>query len=75
LLAHPRLTPTQAVPQPSDDKWIEQTLDEIAEHFESAKTVAFDSARDILGDRFDPANPALLSDLEKNIGRALERAS
>lgn len=63
------------MPQPSDDKGIEQTLDEITKHFEGAKAAAFDSVRDILGERFDPANPALLSDLEKNIGRALERVS
>jgi hypothetical protein len=75
LGAHPRLKPAQAVPQPSDDKGIEQTLDEITRHFEGAKAAAFESARDILGQRFDPANPALLSDLEKNIGRALERVS
>jgi AAA domain len=75
LLAHPSLKPAQAVPQPSDDKGLEQTLDEITEHFEGAKAAAFESARDILGGRFDPANPALLSDLEKNTGRALERVS
>ena len=57
----------------SDDKGIEQTVDEIINHFERAKAAAFESARDILGERFDPANSALLSDLEKNIGGALER--
>lgn len=75
LFAHPSLKPAQPIPQPSDDKAIERTLDEITQHFESARAAAFDSARDILGERFDPANPALLSDLEKNIGRALERVS
>ena len=75
LLAHPSLKAAQPIPQPSDDKAIERTLDEITQHFEGAKAAAFDSARDILGERFDPANPALLSDLEKNIGRALERVS
>ena len=59
LLAHPSLKPAQPIPQPSDDKGIEQTLDEITKHFESAKATAFESARDILGERFDPANPAL----------------
>lgn len=75
VLANPSLTPAQAVPLPSDDKGIEQTLDHITKHFEGTKAAAFESARDILGKRFDPANPALLSDLEKNIERALERAS
>lgn len=73
LLAHESLKPAQAIPRPSDDKGIEKTLDRITKHFERAKTVAFESARDILGARFDPADPTLLSDLEKNIGRALER--
>ncbi|MFH1345258.1 MAG: hypothetical protein ABIL01_29245 [Pseudomonadota bacterium] len=75
FLAHPSLKPARAIPQPSDDKGIEQNLDEITKHFESAKTAAFESARDILGERFNPADPALLSDLEKNINRALERVS
>jgi len=73
LLAHPSLQSPQAIPQSSDDKGVEQILDKIAEHFEGAKVAAFESARDILGERFDPTNSALLSDLEKNIGRALER--
>jgi hypothetical protein len=75
LLVNPNLKPGQPVPQPSDDKEIEKSLDVITNHFEAAKTAAFESARDILGERFDPSNPALLSDLEKNIGRALERVS
>ena len=73
VLANPSLTPAQAMPLPSADKGIEQTLDDITKHFEGAKAAAFESARDILGERFDPANSALLADLEKNIGRALER--
>lgn len=75
VLANPSLTPAQAVPPSSDDKGIEPTLDGITKHFEGAKAAAFESARDILGEQFDPASPALLSDLEKNVGRALERAS
>ena len=75
FLAQPALKPAQPIPPPSDDKGIEETLDNITKHFEGAKAIAFESARDILGERFDPGNPALLSELERNIGRALERAS
>lgn len=75
LSAHPNLKPTQAVPLPSDDKDIEQILDGVVKHFERLKTAAFESAREILSESFDPTSPALLSDLEKNIGRALERVS
>ena len=75
VLANPSLIPAQAVPLPSEDKEIEQALDAITKHFENAKAAAFESARDILGDRFDSANLELLNDLEKNIGRALERVS
>jgi len=74
-LANPSLAPTLAVPSPSDDRGIEQILEDITKHFEGAKAAAFESARDILGEDFDPTNPSLLSDLEKNVGRALERAS
>ena len=75
LLAASNVTPTCEVPRPSDDATIEGTLDEITRHFESAKASAFESAKEILGEQFDPANLALLADLEKNISRALERAS
>jgi hypothetical protein len=75
LLAQPSLKPKQGVPVASDDKGIELTIDEITKHFESAKATAFESAREILGKGIDPANSALISDLEKNIGRALERVS
>jgi hypothetical protein len=69
------LRPEHAIPQPSDDQGIEVTLDIITKHFEGEKIFAFESVKDILGDCFDPANSTLLSDLEKNISRALERAS
>lgn len=77
LLAHPNLAPARAVPQPSDttDTDIEQVLDETTKHFEGAKASAFESARDILGESFDPSNRILIAELEKNISRALERAS
>lgn len=75
LLAQPNFQPPQPVPPPSDDKEIEQTLVKVMEYFEGAKSAAFESARVILGARFDPANSALLSDLETNIGRAIERVS
>ena len=72
---HSGLAPARAVPLPSEDKGIEQALDEITKHFESVKAAAFESARDILGEQFDPAKPALLADLEKNIGQVLARVS
>lgn len=75
LLAHPSLKPMQAIPMPSDSQGVEGVLDEITKHFETAKAVAFESARAILGERFDPTNLALLADLEKSIGGALERVS
>jgi hypothetical protein len=75
LQAHPAIAPATTVPPPSKDKAIEGTLATIIMHYEDAKAAAFDSARNILGTRFDPADPKLISDLEKNIGRALERAS
>jgi AAA domain len=75
LLAHPSLKPAIAIQQPSNDQGSEQALLEITKHFESAKAKAFESACDILGERFNPADPALISDLAKNIGGALERAS
>jgi hypothetical protein len=73
--AQPGLAPKRVVPPASEDKCIEQALEEITKHFEYTKAIAFESARGTLGDQFDPTKPALLADLEKNIGRALERVS
>lgn len=75
LLEHPGLAPEQVVPQSSGDKGLEQILEKTTKHFENEKIAAFESARGILGDRFEPANRALMSDFQKNIGRALERVS
>jgi hypothetical protein len=75
LTSRPSLKPPQGIPQSSDDNGLEQSLDEVSKHFEVAKAAAFESACDILGECFDPTNSALLSDLEKNIDRALERVS
>lgn len=73
--ANPNLRPAQAVPQPSDDKGIEEILEKAKRHLKDTKTAAFESARDILGEQFDASNQALLSDLERNVGRALERVT
>jgi hypothetical protein len=75
LHANETLRPPTTIPQPSGDPGLEQSLREITEHFEHRKAAAFESARGILGERFDPTNLAVLSDLEGNIDRALERAS
>src|SRR6202012_4152545 len=64
----PGLTLEQAIPHPSYDKTIESILDEVSRNLEGARTRAFESARDILGEHFDPSDPVLLSDIEKNIG-------
>lgn len=65
----------QDVPAPSEDKKIEESLENISEYFQGEKAAAFESARDILGESFDSTNSALLADLEKNIRGAIERAS
>ncbi|MES0001837.1 AAA family ATPase [Mesorhizobium sp. M0051] len=75
LRTHAGLEPPMAVPVPSDDKAIEEKVKTIKAHFDDAKASAFESAKEILGGRFDPADPKLRSDLEDNIGRALERFS
>lgn len=75
ILEHPTLSPSQTIPLPSDDKAIEGTVNQITKHFEDAKVSAYQSARDILGERFDPTNQSLLAELERSIGRALERVS
>jgi hypothetical protein len=71
LEGHIELAPQTPVPAPSDDTSLEQALDKIVEHFEGAKARAFESAKEILGDDFDPGNAARSADLEKNIAPAL----
>lgn len=75
LRTHAMLEPPTLVPIPSDDKAIEEKLKTIKTNFDDAKACAFESAKEILGGRFDPADAKLRSDLEENISRALERVS
>lgn len=75
ILDKPNLKPPVALPLPSEDKEIEAIIDFVTKHFEEMKASAFESARGILGDSFNPTNHALLVDLEKNINRAIERVS
>jgi len=63
------------VPGPSDDQTIETSISQITTAYRNAQIHAYESVRGILGDTFDPEKPELLLDLEKNVGRAVERAS
>jgi hypothetical protein len=74
LLSHPTLSSAPPAPPPSGAADIEEALNEIARHFEGAKASAFEAAKDILGQSFDPANATLISDLVSNTSRAVERS-
>jgi hypothetical protein len=69
--SNPNIAPPLEVPSPSQDGTIDGTTDAIVFHFENAKSVALSSAKQILGDSFDPSESALRSDLERNILPAL----
>ncbi|HTV38787.1 MAG TPA: ATP-binding protein, partial [Xanthobacteraceae bacterium] len=75
LEPHSDLTPPRVVPSPSDAETIDEILTEIVDHFETKKANAFDSARNILGDTFNPSDTTQRSDLEKSIGPALSDAA
>ena len=62
-------------PEPSEDPGIEKSLAAITAHYEKARTAAFDAAREVLGDEFDPASAKVLNQLEEHVGGAIERAS
>jgi hypothetical protein len=71
LKYHPEFALPKQIPPPSSDRSIEQTLDEIAAYFETAKATAYESAQSILGNDFDPSNAERSSNLEKSIAPAL----
>lgn len=71
---HTEIAPSVTIPNASDDKQIEEKLEQIVKHFEMAKARAFGSARIILGQGFDPVDSNLVDNLESNIGGAKERA-
>jgi hypothetical protein len=75
LASHGSLKPSQPIPDPSQDDGIAAVLDGVTRHFEQAKSAAFESARSILGERFDASNTGVLLDIEGNTARALERVS
>ena len=68
---HPKITPADLPPLPSEDKKIEAALNKLAKHFERKKTNALREARTVLGDEFDADNTSARADLEKNIAPAL----
>ena len=67
----PDLALPQAIPPPSNDKSIEEANADAASHFETAKAKAFEAARAILGEQFDPNDRKLQAELEQNISVAL----
>ncbi|RAI45382.1 ATP-binding protein [Rhodoplanes roseus] len=69
---HPAIAPSVDIPSPSNDAGIEAVVEQIVQHFEHKKTAAYQSARSILGSNFDPADSALRTNLEQNIGLALD---
>jgi recombinational DNA repair ATPase RecF len=56
----------EPISEPSDDISLERSIAALKEHFENAKTQAYQSAKVILGEDFDPANDKLRGDLERN---------
>ncbi len=70
LSEHPSIMPPTAVPSPSHDRAIEGAFMAISDHFEDLKTQAFESAKTILGDTFDPEDSQSKSDLEENVALA-----
>ncbi len=68
IKAHQGMAPAVIVPPCSDDPGIEEVLRAATEHFETIKSTAFEAAKEILGQAFDPADIALRDDLERNIG-------
>jgi hypothetical protein len=71
---HPEIAPSMGTPAASDDKQIEEKLEEIVAQLGTIRADAFSSARVILGEDFDPAEPICVVELERNIGGAKERA-
>lgn len=71
LSEHPSIAPPTAVPAPSHDPAIEGVLQAISDHFEGLKTQAYQSAKSILGEEFDPEDSESKSDLDENVALAL----
>lgn len=75
LERHPALVLPREVPKLSNDKDIEQALDEITQYFEATKAAAYQSAQNILGSEFDPSSAKRSSNLEESIAPALNEVS
>ncbi|WP_230588376.1 hypothetical protein, partial [Ralstonia solanacearum] len=59
------------VPRPSADPKIEATLQELLDHLESLKANGLRDAKEVLGETFDPSDPAQRSNLAQSIQPAL----
>lgn len=73
LSENPNLSPPSAIPSPSNDRSIEDTLRSITDYYEEAKEGAFQSAQSILGTTFDPGDKSQQDALAKNCPLALDR--
>lgn len=68
--SHPFMAPAIKLDPPSEDKSLENIIQEIRAHFENVKKTSLSSAQEILGNNFDPGDSYLRADLERNISPA-----
>ena len=71
LTENSALAPATTLPDPSKGEKLEDELAALAKHFTDAKSDALKSAREILGDQFDPSDKASRDSLEGNIAPAI----
>lgn len=71
LTETPAIAPVTALPDPSDGDKLEDELAALEAHFTNTKSDALKSAKEILGDQFDPSDKASRDSLEEDIDPAI----
>ncbi|MBO4224092.1 AAA family ATPase [Bradyrhizobium neotropicale] len=65
------IAPATALPDPADGEKLEDELAALVKHFTDAKSEALKSAKEIIGDQFDPSVKASRDSLEADIDPAI----
>ncbi|MCP4245412.1 MAG: AAA family ATPase, partial [bacterium] len=71
LQDHQEIAPEIPIPSPGDDRKIGRALRSCAKHFDDQQAQAYEDAKAVLGEEFDPTDGTARRDLENSVGPAI----
>jgi AAA domain len=71
LQDHPEVAPEVSIPSPGDDRKIGRVLKSCAKHIDDQQAQAYEDAKAVLGEEFDPTDGTARRNLENSVGPAI----